>query len=459
MCVRAKAMMNTGTRIVVLDDDPTGIQTVHGCYLLTEWTQGTLRTALADEQPFFYILTNTRAYTREKAQGIISEAVTNVITANEAFGYTLIFISRSDSTLRNHFPAEVEVIVRMLERHDSKPVDAILLVPAFIECGRITVGNTHYLVQGGDRIPVSETEFAKDSVFGYRTAVLPDYVEEKTCGGVRAADVRSIPLALLRRGTQSGDGHAPESGETLDRFLCKLTGQAYVVVNAENYADLNCFAEGVRRQVARGKRFVFQSAGSLVKALARVPDQPLLGNEIVHRGGRGLFVVGSYVRKTTGQIARLLESKEAEGIEVNAEAILRSGTALMPPIRERIHTIWRQGRVPVLFTSRSEISCESKCERLRAGETISHFLAGLVRSLPERPAFLVGKGGITSHDILVQGLQVRQARVLGQILPGVPVIMTPEDSPFPCMPYIIFPGNVGEEDALLRLFQTLNLYQ
>ncbi len=151
-------MASRSIRIVVLDDDPTGIQTVHGCYLLTDWSPANLRVALTDEQPFFYVLTNTRACSREKAQGIVREIMANVLGANQALGHTLVFISRSDSTLRNHFPAEVEEIVRGLEARDGRPVDAVFLAPAFFECGRITANNTHYLLEGGRRIPVSETK-------------------------------------------------------------------------------------------------------------------------------------------------------------------------------------------------------------------------------------------------------------------------------------------------------------
>jgi uncharacterized protein YgbK (DUF1537 family) len=460
------------TRIVVFDDDPTGIQTVHGCYLLTAWEPARLRDALEDSQPFFYVLTNTRAYGREKARRIIAEVVANVMKANEGLGNSLVFISRSDSTLRNHFPAEVDMIIRGLESQGAGPVDAVFLVPAFIECGRITAGDTHYLVEAGRRVPVSETEFARDSVFGYHTAVLPDYIEEKTQGTVHAASVRSIPLEWLRTpGTSAAHGTAPiasaagqgrggERGQErgtpmLSEFLRGLSHRTYVVVNAEDYEDLNCFARAALRQVAAGKRFVFQSAGSLVKALTGIPDQPLLGKEMVRGTGPGLFVAGSHVGRTTSQLNRLLQSRSVEGVEVNAVEILKSGDTLRQSLLEKIEAIWRRGRAPVVFTSRSELRFDSKEERLRAGETISHFLADLVRALPVKPSYLVSKGGITSHDILVRGLQVRQARVLGQVLPGVPVIRTPDDSSLPGMPYVIFPGNVGNEDALLRVLEIL----
>jgi uncharacterized protein YgbK (DUF1537 family) len=446
----------------VLDDDPTGIQTVHACYLLTSWEPERLRMALEDDQRFFYVLTNTRAHNREKARRIVGEIVDNVLAANKTLEHPLVFVSRSDSTLRNHFPVEVDVICHKLETDGAGPVDAVFLVPAFIECGRLTMGDMHYLVEGNRRVPVSETEFARDSVFGYQTSRLPDYVEEKTGGKVPKESVKSIPVEWTRSHRPESTGQSPESTvqdpETnyeLNRFLAKLESRAYVVVNAETYDDLNCFAKAVLRQINEGKRFVFQSASSLVKALAEVSDKPLLGKAIVTGNGPGLFVVGSHVVRTSAQLNRLLESSLVEGVELDVSEILRAGEALRLTALERIETIWRQGRAPVVFTSRSELTFESKEERLHAGEIISHFLAGLVRSLPIKPSFLVSKGGITSHDILVRGLEVHQARVLGQILPGVPVLRAPDQSSQPGIPYVIFPGNVGDENSLLRILEIL----
>ena len=86
-----------------------------------------------------------------------------------------IVVSRSDSTLRGHYPVETDIIAEELG-----PFDAHFMVPAFFEAGRFTRDSVHYLVVDGKPVPVHETEFARDSVFGFSTAFLPDYVEEKT---------------------------------------------------------------------------------------------------------------------------------------------------------------------------------------------------------------------------------------------------------------------------------------
>ena len=107
-------------RLVILDDDPTGIQTVHGCLLITQWDEATVRVALQHKQPFFYMLTNTRAMTRDEAARVVRSAMETVLEVNREFGYRLIFISRSDSCLRGHFPLETDVMRQVLQEYGVK---------------------------------------------------------------------------------------------------------------------------------------------------------------------------------------------------------------------------------------------------------------------------------------------------------------------------------------------------
>lgn len=71
------------------------------------------------------------------------------------------------------------------------------------------------------------------------------------------------------------------------------------------------------------------------------------------------------------------------------------------------------------------------------------------------PSFIIGKGGITSSEIGTKALKVKKALVLGQVLKGIPVWLTDSESKFPNMPYVIFPGNVGDENALFDVVSLL----
>jgi len=433
------------TKIIVLDDDPTGSQTVHSCLLLTRWDTQTLREALLDDSPLLFVLTNTRGMDARRAAERTRTVCHNLKLAlaelqRTGAEFNPILVSRSDSTLRGHYPVETDVIAEELG-----PFDAHFLVPAFFEGGRVTRDSTHYLMVDGKAVPVHETEFARDSVFGFSTAYLPDYVEEKTAGRIKAEQVERFRLNDVR-------------GDSLDRLL-GLKGNACCVVDGETQADLDHFASQLKQAAGQGKRFLFRSGASLLTALAQLPPQPVAAEAMaayVRDGKPGAVVVGSHVKKTTSQLAELLKLPQVVGIEVDVSRIDDQCDAMLAEIIARTTQVHADGKHPVIYTSRVELTFADQKTRLAFGELVSAFLMDVVRNLPETLGFLISKGGITSNDVLSDGLALSTSRVLGQILPGCSVVRCPQDHPrYPDMPVVIFPGNVGDEHALATALQRL----
>jgi uncharacterized protein YgbK (DUF1537 family) len=433
------------TKIIILDDDPTGSQTVHSCLLLTRWDVATLKTALLDAAPLFFVLTNTRGMDAARAADITREVCHNLKQALDevtASGVELhpLFVSRSDSTLRGHYPVETDVMAEELG-----PFDAHFLVPAFFEGGRITRDGVHYLMVDGAPVPTSETEFAKDSVFGYTTSFLPDYAEEKTRGRIKAATVERFSLADVR-------------GDSLPRLLA-LHGNACCAVDAEVQPDLDHFAGQLKQAAGQGKRFLFRSAASLITALACLPPQPVPAENMashVRNGKPGAVVVGSHVKKSTAQLEQLLGEPGMAPIEIDVGRLPDARAALVDDACRRAAEAHAAGRTPVIFTSRVERQFASQADRLAFGEAVSATLMDIVRGLPPTLGFLISKGGITSNDVLSSGLALPASRVLGQVLAGCSVVRCPDDHPRqPGMPVVIFPGNVGDERALVTVWHRL----
>ena len=431
------------TRIIVLDDDPTGSQTVHGCLLLTQWDTETLCNALLDPSPLFFVLTNTRAMSPESAAAVARDVCSHLRDALDRLsdrGIAPLVVSRSDSTLRGHYPVETNVI-----EEELGPFDAHFLVPAFLEAGRITRDSVHYVVQNGRETPAHETEFAQDPVFGYRHSYLPDYVEEKTGGGITADRVHRFALADIRAGSLSR--------------LNAMEGNACAVVDAEKQSDLDRFARDLLASAASGKRFLLRSAASVLTSLAGLPAQPVQAQSMGRyaRASNGAVVVGSFVGKTTEQLRHLLQRDGVQGVEVDVGSIATgSAEAIDSAVLEasRAHAA---GLTPVIYTSRDYVSAPNEATQLELGKRISRVLVAIVRRLPPSIGFLVGKGGITSNDILRHALNLRQARLLGQILTGCSVVRCPEDHPrYPDLPVVIFPGNVGGEDGLSEVYLRLS---
>ena len=398
-------------KMVVLDDDPTGIQTVHGCLLITQWDEQSVRLGFEDAELFFYILTNTRAMTREDAEQVTREAMEMVIKVNQDYGYRLIIVSRSDSCLRGHFPLETDVMRQCLVQHGYTVAPKTPFCPAFIEAGRVTIDGVHYMKDGNRLIPVSETEFARDNVFAYHTSVLRDYIKEK--------------------------GANPDD---------------YEIVNAQGYDELRAFAEHLTSDIIpQTSSIVIRSSSSLPKAISGIADIPLLNCNILKHQGVGCFVVGSHVKKTTQQLENLLQAEGTCAIEVDVQRILDDAPLLMSETLDTIQQVVDNHLTPVIYTSRQEIRLDDANQRQHLGQQVSDFLVDIVYRLPFTPSYLVGKGGITSHDILTKGLGIKSARVLGQVINSVPCVMTEK------FPYIIFPRNVGSEQSLREVYEKLKM--
>ncbi|MBN1131954.1 MAG: hypothetical protein JXR52_05620 [Bacteroidales bacterium] len=434
-------------KIFVIDDDPTGIQTVHGCTLLTKWSVTLVKKALQGNSHLLYILSNSRSRSPEIARKLNLEIVESLIRANESCHYKLIIISRSDSTLRGHFPLETDAILEKLHEHNIEVELPVFFVPALLEAGRITAGNIQYMVEGDNLLPVARSEFARDTLFGYKNSNLTDYIIEKSAGTLSRKKIGSISLEELRK---------LESPE-LQEKITSLSGRRFLIINAVEYPDLHRFSFALTEMMGPADRaIIMRTSSSLPKALSGIPDKDLLtGQELGTGGSKGIFVIGSHVPRTTRQLNELLENSEVEGIEIDVMQILQDEETCFKQTMNALVHAFNRDKTPALYTTRKELRSENMDAAVHSGRKISGFLASVIKQLPISPSYIVSKGGITSHDILVDGLNVTSSTVSGQILPGVPVLKIRYEEKGRKIPFIIFPGNVGGTGSLSELFKKL----
>ncbi|HET8523190.1 MAG TPA: nucleotide-binding domain containing protein, partial [Thermomicrobiales bacterium] len=328
-----------------------------------------------------------------------------------------------------------------------------LICPAFFEGGRLTIDDVHYVRAGDLLIPAAETESAHDAVFGYRQSNLRSWVEEKTKGRIQANDVASISIEEIRTG-------GPET--VLNRLQRVKNGQP-VVINAASYQDLYVVALAVIKAETSGQTFIYRTAASFVRARAGLPERPLLTRRDLLGVNAppyvpGLVVVGSHVRRSSEQLTQLLELRNTVGIEVRVPDLLTSDANRSRVIREASEAAEEAlaaGLTPVLFTSRQVVEGPAGSDPLVVSRAVSEALVEIVGRGERRPGFIVGKGGITSSDLGTKALQTRRAIVQGQVAPGVPVWQLGPEARFPGLPYVVFPGNVGEADTLADVVATL----
>ena len=453
-------------KVVVLDDDPTGSQTVHSAPLLLRWDPDTLAVGLAHPSPLLFVLANTRALAPAAAAQRVEEICRSLRPALAAAAAAdqldrWLIVCRGDSTLRGHFPLEVDRVAAELG-----PFDATLLVPAFLPGGRTTVDGIHLL--HGE--PVHTTPFAADRLFGFRSSHLPAWVEEKSGGRIPAAAVPRISLAEL-----DAAASAPAGLEALCQRLAGFSGNPVVAVDAQRSEQLEALGAALRALSApqaaarwgRPRRFLFQSAASLLNGLVPLPPQPLdpAGLAALRRrdaAGRlrpGLVLVGSHVPLADDQLAELLQEPGCAGVELPVAKLARvlegpEPAALLASLEatwlEQLRGCLADGLTPVLFTSRGELHCRSAGERLRLGQELAGLMARLAAALEPQLGYLISKGGITSHTLLADGLALAAVELQGQLFAGLSLVLTPAG-----LPVVTFPGNLGEAGSLRQAWRLL----
>jgi uncharacterized protein YgbK (DUF1537 family) len=438
--IRNEFLMEEKT-VVVFDDDPTGTQTCYDVVVLTSWTLPILIRELRKKPSILFILTNSRSFSKEDAVTLNIEIGSNLSEAVKQTGRQIVVISRSDSTLRGHFPHEVEAIANTLQRSEA----VWILIPAFIEGGRFTIDDVHYIVEQGELVPVSDTPFAKDNVFGYRHSNLKDWVEEKSEGKFKASETVSCSLEDIRIG----------GPEIVAGKLASCKPRAVVIANAASFKDLEVLAMAVIKAERLGQKFLYRSSATFVSIRAGIAPGKILHSLIkgVLDDNGSLIIVGSYVPKTTSQLEFLLEKKMHETIEVDVlELLHHSAENKSNDIIKQTDQWLAKGKDVVIYTSRALKTGSDAESNLLIQRAVSSFLVDIVKGLSVRPSFVLAKGGITSSDLASKGLSSESAMILGQAIAGVPVWQLDSKSKFPEIAYIVFPGNVGDPMALYSVW-------
>lgn len=448
----AAALKELNKKIIVLDDDPTGVQTVNNISVFTDWSKEAIEAGFQEDSSMFFILTNSRGLTVKETEEVHREIAENILSVASKLNKEFIIISRGDSTLRGHYPLETAVIRKTLKAGSSLKIDGEVILPYFKEGGRFTINNIHYVQTGTELIPAGETEFAKDRTFGYSSSHLGEWVEEKSNGEFPAKNTLYISIEQLR--AQEVDNIAEQ--------LTTVTDFNKIVVNAADEADVKIFTAALVKAIQAGKNFLFRSAAALPKVIGGVQDRGLLTRgELVKEEttNGGLIIVGSHVKKTTEQLDKLKELTSIEFIEFQTNLVLEpvKFQAECERVIETVESLITAGKTVAVYTSRKRLDLgeNKKEEELKLSVSISDAVTSIVTKLKVRPNFLVAKGGITSSDVGTKGLGVKRATVAGQIRPGIPVWITGEESKYPGMSYVIFPGNVGTVDDLKTVVQIL----
>lgn len=463
--------------LVVLDDDPTGTQSVADLPVLTRWDVADFTWAFnhrinGRRHDAVYVLTNTRSLDPAEAAARNEEVVRNALAAadleadNAETRLRLGFVSRSDSTLRGHYPLEPDTIAATIAEVSGEPTDGVVIVPAFPDAGRVTIGGVHYMRGTGDDAgkltPVADTEFARDASFGFANSELAKYVEEKSQGRFRADSVIVLTLDVIRAAGPDGDPRI--SATAIADAIDSATDSTPIVADIVTENDFRALALGLEEAERRGKKLLYRVGPPFVRGRIGQEIRTELSGAEAYAGNTpseagGLIVVGSHVGVTTRQLKALVEQHGAARIvEIDVERLLGGDSEsylgdIVRDVVESLHTA-----DVILHTSRLLIKADDAAESLRIARTVSAAVVAVVnrtlKTFP--PRFVIAKGGITSSDVAAHGLEIRHAIVRGPMLPGIVSLWEPVDGPSKGIPYIVFAGNVGDDESLAQVTRKLS---
>jgi uncharacterized protein YgbK (DUF1537 family) len=419
--------------LVVLDDDPTGTQAVADVPVLLRWDARLVADAARSGAPAVYLLTNSRAYAPARARELVRDAAAAAV---QALGRPRLVL-RGDSTLRTHLLEEYLAVSEAAFEGGTPP---LLLVPALPAAGRVTVGGVHLLERDGARVPLHATEYARDPSFAYGDSRLLHWADDRSGGLFAAAAGREVPLERLR-----AEG-APAVAAALAE-LAEAGAPAVCVPDAETGADLELVADGLRAAEAAGVRVLVRSAPAFAAILAGAAARGLVPTPAVGDGGL-LVVCGSWVPNTTRQLAVLAARRPGSLVEVDAAALGSAGAE-----SEVERAAWEAGerlaagRLAVVATGREGPGAGWSLE---LGARIARNLARVAALVAPAPDAVLAKGGVTAAVTAAEGLGAARAEVVGPVADGV-ALWRLAAADGRTVPYVVFPGNVGGDEALADL--------
>jgi len=440
-------------KIVVIDDDPTGSQTVHDCLLLLKWDCSTLVNGFKSKSNLFFILANTRSQSENDAKLTIEEICKNLKTviASQAYEEEIIFISRGDSTLRGHNFLEPSTLNSCLG-----PFDATFHIPAFIEGKRLTINGLHFV----DKTPINQTIFARDKIFGYETSNVKNLLFQKSKSQINFEDIQNLLFSDIEILND-------KENNIVFKRLKNLKNNKHVIVDVENYSQLNNFSLVIKK-LTKQKKFLFRTAASFISSISEVKSIPqvetFFSNLRIRNKDKsllpGLIIVGSYVKLSSIQLKNLLEISNCNPVELDVFEFFKISSSENNQKRrnlfknkflKEIRFSFEKGKTPVLFTSRKFMSLDYS-EQFNFYNSLACFIAELVADLKYEIGYLISKGGITTNVILNNGLNADYVYLEGQILTGISVVtynLKNENK----LPIVTHPGNIGTKDSLVNIWK------
>ena len=350
------------------------------------------------------------------------------------------FYKKIDSTLRGNIAVEALGLLQVLE------MDAAIIIPAFPNENRVTVGGYH-LSKG---VPIEKTEMASDPHSPIYESHIPTILEKQV--GEEYADlVGSVELKTVLKGAGpvlNKLNELVEQGKKLivvDSVSITDMEQVMLAVDKCGYKILPCGSAGAA-QVLSKMLFPEARVQTENKTFAELPK---------------LVIAGSATELCANQIKKLTESDEIENtyvVSLTEDEFINGITA---DAFERIKENLKPNNVVIIHSSDicqtedlKALLIEHELTKKQFATKIVDLLAELTKKLSyEKDFILITVGGETSYECCKQ-LGCEFLNIIDAVAPAIPLCID-NNSRF----IVTKSGNLGSVNTLVEILKYIERHE
>ena len=369
----------------------------------------------------------------EEALARLEKAV-RTFQENFTFDY---YYKKIDSTLRGHIALETLRIVELLE------YDAAIIIPAFPQEGRITVGGYH-LAKG---VPIGRTEIAIDPhspiTESHVPTLLRSQLKETEVELVGTIDLRTVMMG---------------AGPVLMRIndLIKA-GKKLIVADATSITDIEQIALAINKCE---KKILPTGTAATAQVISKYWLAGIEKESVNLSVGTlpKLIVSGTATQITANQIVKLEQSDDFENVNfipLETKDILEG---VKDELVERILTNLKSGVTVCVHTSNlianfdgfSEDSFNAELTKEKLAGMITDYLAELTKAVMDRiEVILITLGGETSYKCC-KAINSNELKLVDEAAPAISIC-----SDINRKWIITKSGNLGNSNTLIEILNYL----
>ncbi len=320
-------------------------------------------------------------------------------------------ISKIDSCLRSNYEAEYEGLSDGLGRRDCLEI----LMPSYIEQGRVTIHGAQYIKSDGRYVLMHESEYASFKGLEYGNSDLALWMEKRVRHIESRKNVGLIDTDMLRTAAPS---------DVAERIIeAKAHGVQAFVCYSSIPDDLTSAARIIHNLEERGLTLFLKLGPSMINRFAGAYAKPKERNMLSHirATDNGIFIAGSLTSTTKKQIERYDEFADTSIVTIK-ESDLNNAGHMDHVIAHRSNNIIKKNSNgdDVILTTEYWKTDKNEYPDIQKRDTVLCLIAKICQTIrvSEKRWFLF-KGSDTALYSIIHGLDIRHFYYCGQYIPGV----------------------------------------